>query len=108
MKINLRLFKKEFLEIEIDREIDPIFNHGEPVAEKKEQLQYVIGDIQYLNLKKVITALNLFSTLKFHETTTEAEKCKISEEYHQGLDIVNGLIKSYEHFKEKREALERE
>lgn len=53
MKINLRLFKKEFLEIEIDREIDPIFNHGEPVAEKKEQLQYVIGDIQYLNLKKL-------------------------------------------------------
>lgn len=49
--------------------------------------------------------MNLFSTLKFHETTTEAEKCKISEEYHQGLDIVNGLIKSYEHFKEKEKRL---
>lgn len=112
MKLKTKLFGRTFFELETD-DILEIKNKDDlsqsvidNIAKSKTQLEYVVGETQYkqlLDIQEFFSSMDINGSIKF---SADENRLKIfTKAYTAAQSATYNLISSYEHFKEKRDAL---
>lgn len=108
MKIKTKIFGKIFFELETDRDDLVSANsltESSVVSEPKGQMKYEISETQYNNLVVLMENISFIGT--HAKPKEESFAGDVIDRFHNSLNIIENLIKSYEHFADKRKAHEK-